>query len=810
MGIVGFSRILALAAFASCAASVSAEETSPFEVDVPDGSSRTLTAAEVAELGARTLVKTGAGTLVAGEEMADFSGDIRIQDGFYDATTTNAFGTTAGETYVDGGTILSRMCGYHSNGKTAYGSEAFHLAGTGCRSNGVIRQISSEYNYYFTRGMITLDGDILVTGGKFEFRAGTVAVNGHDIVVAMDSNGMFRFVALTAKDWGNVFVQSGSFGLEAGVDGSTGDHEIVVSSNACLNLSNLQTPQYRRLTFRPGARFHQAYYCTAPAVLGTHNGRNEWCGPVVVEGDERIPMTGESGGRRVIDFSGFVSGQGGFMVKNANWLQLGCETNSFAGGVSAEGIVAPDGWSVTGGVSAVGYGALPPDGGSVDLTNAAFFAYAENTLSNLCLKTRVEYPDMTVHGTGVVTSGTSFTSLELRSLAKTGSGPLTMFGAFHVDGRTDVAGGTLRFGSSVPTAPSGLNWFYGLSCDWKDRTAISAAVASRGVDTAGASFAYREWMPTTGGVASSGHVQSHYYTGWVRVPGEEGEKAKCNFVVSLARYCYLTIGGREVVVWNDNKDELTGYVNGQYVRFHVGPQVEVASGWQKFHLYMGNYYNEQRGPQANTGLGWVANFGVGVDWEGRCATNSANYAKFLDPGDGSFLRPTMDGDAYDKAAADPAQWRPTFGGIVAFGPGSVFDVNDARPYTPVAVPALEGLPTVRNGAVKVASSAWTLRASDFIGADGRPRSLPLTLEGDATLSFPDGPVEIAFSEDDAAELAAINGKVDWPLFTADADDNVPANRFVLPSVLHRKNWRVLRDGRTLTLSHVTGLVVVFR
>lgn len=808
MGIVGFSRVLALVAFASCAASVSAEEASAFEVDVPEGASRTLTAAEVSEIGTRTLVKTGAGTLVAGEEMADFAGDIRIQDGFYDATTTNAFGTAAGHTYVNGGTILSRMCGFHSNGKTAYGSESFHLAGTGCQSNGVIRQVSSEYNYYLTRGVITLDDDILVTGGKFEFRSGTVAVNGHNIVVAMDSNGMFRFVALTVKNWGDVLVQSGSFGLEAGIDGGTVEHEVVISSNACLNLSNLQNPQYRRLTFRPGARFHQAYYCTAPAVLGSHNGRNEWRGPIAVEGEERIPMTGESGGRRVIDFSGFVSGPGGFMVKNANWLQLGCETNSFAGGVSAEGIVAPDGWSVTGGVAAVGYGALPPAGGSVDLTNAAFFAYAENTPSNLCLKTSVEYPDVSVHGAGVITSGTSFTSLDLRSLAKTGTGPLTMFGAFHVTGRTDVEGGTLRFGSSVPTSPTGLNWFYGLTYGWDKRKAVPAAVASRGVDASGASFAYREWMPTTGKENNPNHEQSHYYTGWIRVPGEEGEKVKCNFVVSFSRQCYLTIGGQEVVAWNDNKDELTGYLNGQYVRFHVGPQVEVASGWQKFHLYMGNYYNQQVGPQTHTSLGWVANFGVGVDWEGRCVTNSANYVKFLDPGDGSFLRPTM-GD-YDKAAADPAQWRPTFGGAVAFGPGAVFDVNDAQPYTPVAVPALEGLPTVRNGAVKVASSTWTLRASDFIGADGRARARPLSLEGDASLAFPDGPVELAFSEDDAAELAAVNGKADWPLLTAERDENVPANRFTVPSALYRKNWRVLRDGRTLTLSHVTGLIVVIR
>ena len=83
-------------------------------VDVPVDETRTLTADDVAAFGARPLVKTGLGTLVAGVEMADFPGDILIRAGQYKATHAGAFGTATGVTYVDGGTIWSTVGAPHT------------------------------------------------------------------------------------------------------------------------------------------------------------------------------------------------------------------------------------------------------------------------------------------------------------------------------------------------------------------------------------------------------------------------------------------------------------------------------------------------------------------------------------------------------------------------------------------------------------------------------------------------------------------------------------------------------------------------
>jgi hypothetical protein len=48
---------------------------------------------------------------------------------------------------------------------------------------------------------------------------------------------------------------------------------------------------------------------------------------------------------------------------------------------------------------------------------------------------------------------------------------------------------------------------------------------------------------------------------------------------------------------------------------------------------------------------------------------------FLDPGDGSFLRPYL-----TKAELDTALYRPTFAGPRGVRSGAVLDINDTAPY----------------------------------------------------------------------------------------------------------------------------------
>ena len=269
-----------------------------------------------------------------------------------------------------------------------------------------------------------------------------------------------------------------------------------------------------------------------------------------------------------------------------------------------------------------------------------------------------------------------------------------------------------------------------------------------------------------------------------------------NWYYSMTRYAYLVIDGKRVVQVDDNKDTISNTIIG-WNRFYVGPPVKLTAGWKTFFLRLGNGWNGTSGPAANADLGWVSNFGIGVDWQGRCVTNSANYVKFLDPGDGSFLRPTLAG----KADVDPAAYpRPSFGGAVAFGPGTTFDVGDVAPYTPVTVPALTGAPTVMNGEVHVTDTTWTLRAADVAAGQ------PLTVAAGAKVKFAAGTTIAVQDEDDIPH----NTVKAYPILRVEEGgtlDNAPAYARPRDSKWFAE-WTA--DNTQLNLAYHDGFCILIR
>ena len=140
---------------------------------VPENETYTLTAEDVATMMSEDyvnypLAKAGAGTLVVGAVMADYTNAIYILDGQYKATDRAAFGTTNGITYVDGGTVWSTRSAPTGDNNPATGSEAFHLKGTGYNNLGVIRQTDNDCYNFAAKGGITLDGggSLLLAGDQ--------------------------------------------------------------------------------------------------------------------------------------------------------------------------------------------------------------------------------------------------------------------------------------------------------------------------------------------------------------------------------------------------------------------------------------------------------------------------------------------------------------------------------------------------------------------------------------------------------------------------------------------------------------------
>ncbi len=767
-------------------------------VNVPEGEEKTLTADEVTAFGAKTLVKTGAGTLVAGEEMAAFTGDILIREGCYKVTHTSALGTTNGCTIVSGGTLWSTLAsGNDGTGVPSCGSDRLFLRGEGSGRKGVVYQTNGTAQTLCGKNGVFFEGPCRFGGSaSFEFRYGAVYANNCPVTVAMNKARSFRFVALALSGEAAVTVESGTFGVE----GMSFGKPITAQNDTEFSIGNVNTI-FSPISFGAGARF--AHNWSSEQI-----GPKAWLskdvlsGPLTLTDDLSVYMNSRG---RAVDLRGTVTGAGGLRVKGAGgYVQFYSPENSFTGGVSVKGVVGSGDLAVTGGVvvvargeaRATATGTIPVDGGAIALTNAQFVTFDDRALA---------FPDLSVDGKGVVTGFVGKSTF--KSLTKTGTGPLTVFGPVQILGDTEIAGGTLRFGTRV--SPEGLMWSH-VHGNKGDVGAINVptSVPRMGVDRQGPSYAYQGWRTTSGANNASDHNQCHYYEGWMKVPGEEGDEVACNFLTCINRGVFIAIDGVVVARVNDNKDLMTGKENG-YKRCVVAPRQTLTAGWHKLLVYMGNWYDGYSGPrdqsftQADgTKVTWPKNFGLAVDWQGRCSSNTTDYVKLVDPGDGSFLRTYLT-DA-EKATVDPADYRPTFAGAVAFGPGAALDVNDTAPFTPVVVSSLTGVPTIKNGAVTVTGTTWTLRASDF--ADG---AVPLTLEGGATLAFAEG-TRFAF-EGDFDELAHTGALQVRPLVRAAAVGAI-ANLPTARTRVGDTGWYVMKseDGTGLELRRFRGFALYLR
>ena len=709
-------------------------------INVAADATKTLTAADVAAFdAAKPLVKLGPGTVSVGAEMADFAGDILIRDGVYKATNKASFGTTAGKTYVNGGTLQSTVGAQNTwtatGGNAAYGEEWFYLKGDGYNQLGALRQTNSGSSNFAGQGRVTYEGPVRITGSaNLEFRYGNIYLNNCKTTVAMNSGNTFRFVSVGVTGCGDVEIESGTFGVEAGTGNPDATSTITVNDKTTFGLNNTTKTDNRKLVFKTGSKMSIGQQAADIGAEGALTEKNAWAGQITLESTTPLTFSARA---KPLQISGKVTGDGGFSATGGGYLKLSNSANDFKGGVSMTGVVGPGDLAVTGGVSIVGgaaaaqppEGIIPKDGGPITLKNARFTIVDDRKLS---------LPDLATEGRCIVT-GVSMAVY--KSYVQKGNDIVTMFGPQQILGAADIQSGTLRFGTRVQ--PAGLNWYYRFGNSGSHQSAgvpTNIGLEFMGVDPTGARYAYSSWKTTSGSDGAATHQQCHYYTGYIKVPGETGTSVDCNFIGCISRHVSVVLDGKTYMIKvSDNTDNLTD-TKLNYKRCVVGPKVTLTAGWHSILIYFGNFWNGTSGPCTCDNPVWGGNFGIGVDWQGRCEAVESNYVKLLDPGDGSFLRPYLD----DKASVDPKGFRPSFQGAVGFGQGAVLDVNDTAPYTPVTISELKGMPTIKNGEVKVTGTTWTLRASDFLeGGSG------LTVADGAKLTFAPG-TTVAFEGDFSA------------------------------------------------------------
>ena len=764
-------KISACACVAACLSAFGAptmgEDDGKYVIDVPAGETYALTADDVTAIGTLPLVKAGEGTLTVNDVLKDYTGDIYVTNGIYQATTSGAVGTTNGVTHVlDGGTFNSTCAAGTSDGKVGFSKdEKFYICGDGYNNMGAIRQTTSLCANF--GGYMTFTGPARIANTeRLDFRYGGFDMNGYTLTVQGENGNWFYLVQQTITHPGNIVVVSGGLEFQSYVNGLTTSQTVTMKSGTHLSQWASTSWQNVNLVLEDNAWLHSANGTYTPNAYS----QNNWQGPITVQGK----AVNDLGSGKQVMFYGKVSGTGYFTGGNGGWLQFYDPANTFTGGIGLKGSAGANG--PVGGVATYGTNSIPCQGGTLALTNAN----AHLMGSRLLVTT---LPDVAFDGAGVVSGKVVYATA--KSLTKTGTGMLDLWSPLHVKGTLDVQGGGIRIRARIPDAPSGMKWYYKAVSASLDVNAVPAGWPYQGIDKSGVTYAYSSWP--------NGITHGYFYTGYVRIPGEEGEKVTCNFVSSIARSCHLRIGDRDIIKFNDRTDSLYGRNNTAYSRYHMTPQLELTAGWHPFFLEMGNYYDTTRGPQNYKVTGWTNNFGLGVDWQARCETNYQHYVKFQDPGDGSFLRSAMN---KAEAAADANAYRPTFDGPASFGPGTSIDFGDAAPYVPFVFNGLSGCPAIANGEL-VVSNSWTV-------SHAQATAQPLTVAAGAKLTFAAG-TTLAIEDIDLFSRKPAG----TPLVVADDADAITG----LPELIgvnHKWKVEASGDGKSLVLRDISGMVLTIR
>jgi len=458
-----------------------------------------------------------------------------------------------------------------------------------------------------------------------------------------------------------------------------------------------------------------------------------------------------------------ANSSGGFRLSGGGWIGFESSANDFTGGLEVEGVV--ENGEIFGGVTVRNAGAIP--------TNTAFTVRNAN-VEVLAGSAERPLPKLTAESDVKVVAATNVVDMRIKALEKVGPGTVTLPQVVRIEGATTVTSGTVRISGEALGKP-GLSW-YRSSKRISDYDQPIPRGAYQGVDANGASYAYQNWPEV------ANWNDAYYYTGYIKVPGEEGSDVTINFISSMARVCRVDIGGQTAIKCWDNWDNLSNTENG-YTRFSVGPQITVKAGWQPIYICMANYYDGTRGPQANTGRGWVADFGIGVDWQGRREAVPANYAKLQDDGTGSFLR---------------AGAGKIFAGETVFSNGTSLAMDGTTCAAPVLVSSLKGTPTITGGMVMLTDS-WTIDFADV--AAGRV----LTVGDNARFGVAED-VVVRFAGNKISTLPGGQPRR-YPLVRTTGSGIVDSFSDVSS---HGYGWRVERaaGGNGYDLVHRSGLIVI--
>ena len=266
-----------------------------YEIDVPSGQTVDLSPDDVAALGTGTgditeLKKSGDGTLVVATALPNFAGTIRVVGGTYQvkSTVSSPFGTTAGPTIVDGGTV--RFVGNNGSATALDGNfqtEEFQVAGQGYAGEGAIciAAENTPNNNKVRFGKFKLLGDVLITGEgaknkNFPYFVKDYTFDMGGYTMTLDSSGNAQFDSNQIVNPGHFVTRgAGQFYIASSALFNHGpEHTITVGSTAYLSF-------YRNSLSNP---FNWKVICAATTSTISFEMASTFAGEIMFDGDIEI------------------------------------------------------------------------------------------------------------------------------------------------------------------------------------------------------------------------------------------------------------------------------------------------------------------------------------------------------------------------------------------------------------------------------------------------------------------------------------------------------------------------------------------
>ena len=648
--------------------------------------------------------KRGEGTLVVGSVLGDLQQEVRVEEGVYDIRDFAGAGNSTASLVVSNNATL-KFGGWiyvDSNSSQVQRSKTIVIQGTGYDGQGALNMAASNCGLFH----VTLSGDALIKGNTFTVRMyAPWDFNGHKLTLDLNRGEHMIVFDDNFLNHGDIDVKQGGYLIWEDTSIPSAN-TLTFSDGGVARFRNARNSGNRPLAATFVMNGGSQFYVDSTGV-GLDETKNAIAGEVRLAG---IVTNSTQTAGWPLSIEGEASGaEGGFVVRNGLKFRLGNAANSFGKGVVLNGESGSPSW-----LSLTKDGALPADGGPLTVE--------QNGVINLVNETGATFalPDLVCGEGTVITSKQYATGVDgvpvatAKSLIKTGDDCLVIYPALQVTGVADIRSGTLKFGGRIPSYITGLNFCASnyTSAAWRGYTTDN--VPFQWVDPKGPSLAYQM---TTADVFRSfdprDYISSHFnfvYSGYVW--NNEDHDVAWSFVGQFNRYHALYINDECIYSSNDEW-------GGGYFRVHGNAHATLKPGPNRFVFHMANNGDEYGagGTQHNSefcvyapnGIYWTPFMALGYDTQNRGTTNHVDYAKMIEPGDGSLFTTTA---TPVKDHVDPAMYWPTFASI-HFAGGTVLDLNDVTPYTPYPLVDLNGTMRVENGRV-VLSGTWTVDAADLV------------------------------------------------------------------------------------------------